>query len=111
MGQKEMFAVLSYEEARPGMDEGVRYIADQLELLLALPLSPRDALDEWYKRAREFERSMSSRSPGIEIPHDVWHFLADADIRSRADESAYRDSQEDLVRRFISELRRLDITG
>jgi len=41
----------------------------------------------------------------IEIPHEIWHFLSDADICSKPNELEYREVQERIVRDFIVSLR------
>jgi hypothetical protein len=78
------------------------FVASSLEALLKMPLIARDDLQLWLAEAQKFQDQIASL--GVELPEDVWHFLADADIRSRPTEGAYRVRQEAAVRRFITEL-------
>jgi hypothetical protein len=67
--------------------------------------SPTDAgqLDAWYDRADEFQLLLKEHSALSElIPHFVWHYLADADIRAR--DPDYRALQQAQILEIISEL-------
>lgn len=86
------------------MRTGRQFFADELERLLALPLHPKEALRRWYEEARNLQKAMQQH-PEVEIPHEIWHFFSDADIRSKRKELEYRDDQERLVRGFIRSLR------
>jgi hypothetical protein len=86
------------------MRTGPQIFVDELERLLALPLQPQEALRHWYDEARNLQKAMQQH-PEVEIPHEIWHFLFDADIRSKPDELEYRDAQERIVRDFIRTLR------
>jgi len=64
--------------------------------------TPEDArqLPAWDERAREFEAVL--HSDGVlsdAIPHFVWHYLADADIRVR--DLAYRADQQATILEII----------
>jgi hypothetical protein len=64
--------------------------------------TPEDArhLPVWYERAREFEAMLRSDTGALSaIPHFVWHYLADADIRARDD--AYRTDQQAAILEII----------
>jgi len=64
--------------------------------------TPEDArpLPAWYERAREFEAMLRSDAGALDaIPHFVWHYLADADIRARDD--AYRTDQQATILEII----------
>jgi hypothetical protein len=41
-----------------------------------------------------------------DMPHEIWHFLADADIRAKPNEEKYRQMQEGVVRNYIASLRK-----
>ena len=80
-------------------------LASELERLLALPLRPNTALTHWYDEARKVEHVFRTNHPGFEIPDEIWHFFADADIRSKESETKYREIQEGLVRQYILSIR------
>jgi hypothetical protein len=65
--------------------------------------TPEDAhaLPAWYKHAREFEAVLRSDRGALSdaIPHFVWHYLADADIRAR--DLAYRADQQATILEII----------
>jgi hypothetical protein len=66
------------------------------------PTDPSE-LNDWNERAREFEQFLKMQ-PDLcnAIPHFVWHYLADADIRAR--EPQYRAGQQTKILRIASEL-------
>jgi hypothetical protein len=67
-------------------------LAAELRALMKLPLETRDDVEAWYGAAEVFEAHLDSASLVDELPHLVWHFLADADIRAR--DAKYREAQE-----------------
>ena len=70
------------------------------ELAESTPVD-RDELAAWYERARQFEAVLRSDSGALSdaIPHFVWHYLADADIRVR--DLAYRADQQATILEII----------
>jgi hypothetical protein len=68
--------------------------------------TPEDAtqLPAWYERAREFEAMLRADTGPLRdaIPHFVWHYLADADIRARDD--GYRTDQQAEILEIIMAL-------
>jgi len=70
------------------------------ELAESTPGNARQ-LPAWYERAREFESILRSDTGALSdaIPHFVWHYLADADIRARDD--AYRTDQQATILEII----------
>ena len=73
------------------------------ELAESTPEDTRE-LPAWYERAREFEAVLQSDRGGLSnaIPHFVWHYLADADIR--ACDVAYRADQQATILEIIMAL-------
>jgi hypothetical protein len=63
------------------------------ELAARSPSAPSE-LDTWYAAAKEFEDWLHARPLQIQdqVPHFVWHYLSDADIRCR--DEVYRRHQE-----------------
>lgn len=73
---------------------------DQLSQLLAKDVSSKDKLRDWYLDARHVQDSLTdSEGLGSAVPELIWHYLADADIRSK--DSTYRTQQESFVRAFL----------
>ena len=80
-------------------------LAGLLDHLLGLPLGSQDEVNAWYAKATSAEEFLDTHWPDLKvpIPHDLYHFFSDADIRAK--EPGYRASQEDDVRSFIALLR------
>ena len=85
------------------MDTALKFVADELERLLTLPLQSKGDLHSWYVEARKLESA--AKEHAVELPEEVWHFLAEADIRSKPHEAEYRALQEGTVRKCIEALR------
>lgn len=64
------------------MDEGTRYLIGELERLLRLPIGTKQELEAWYEESGRVQQELPARFPDLDYPHEVWHFLADADIRA-----------------------------
>jgi hypothetical protein len=72
-----------------------------LQTLAAKPVTNRKQLAEWRKEADRFEESLTPEQADA-VPHFVWHYLADADIRLRNAE--YRADQERRLLVALEEL-------
>jgi hypothetical protein len=83
--------------------EAARYLATEIERLMALPLSTKAEVDHWYSECGKVQRVLIKQFPEFEFYHEVWHFFADADIRARDD--SYRDRQHGLMSDYITRLR------
>jgi hypothetical protein len=57
----------------------------------------------WYAESERVQREVPQRYPDLEYPHEVWHFLADADIRAR--DAGYRQDQEKIMTDYIRRAR------
>src|SRR5688572_11586267 len=65
----------------------------------------RDELRKWYVQARAVEDDLTA--PGglsADVPHFLWHYLADADIRLK--DKDYADLQQRRMQLFLQHLRR-----
>jgi hypothetical protein len=93
------------------MATSLHEIAGRLRELATV--SPRSAgeLQAWYAAAKEFEAWLSARPAQLvdRVPHFVWHYLADADIRSK--DEAYRRHQERELAVILAELEEGDREG
>ncbi len=85
------------------MDEGTKFLVTRLERLLSLPLDSKSEIDAWYAESQKLQRELPERFPDLEYPHEVWHFLSDADIRAR--DAGYRQYQEQIIRDYIRRAR------
>lgn len=72
-----------------------------LEELRRLPLTSKAELKAYYRRVREID--LRSRALRSEIPHLVWHYTADGDIRLK--DPAYAVIQERELDEALKELR------
>lgn len=85
------------------MDEGTQFLVTELERLLSLPLDSKSQIEAWYAESERVQRELPERYPDLEYPHEVWHFLADADIRAR--DAGYRQYQEKIMADYIRRAR------
>jgi hypothetical protein len=85
------------------MDEGTQFLVTELERLLSLPLDSKAQIEAWYAESERVQRELPERYPDLEYPHEVWHFLADADIRAR--DAGYRQYQEKIMTDYIRRVR------
>ena len=72
----------------------------KLAELLSTNVQTKTDLEQWYARAHSVDHLATSSS--VELPHLVWHYLADADIRFR--EHQYGQEQIAAVKLFIESL-------
>jgi hypothetical protein len=84
--------------------EAADYIAAELERLMALPLSTKSDVEQWYSERDKTQQALKERFPRFEFWHEVWHFFADADIRAR--DTGYRDRQHRRMSDYVTFLRR-----
>jgi hypothetical protein len=69
--------------------------------LLARDASSKEELRDWYLDARCVLESLTEPGGlGPAIPEMIWHYLADADMRSK--DPTYRDQQEAFLRAFLA---------
>jgi hypothetical protein len=62
--------------------------------------SERDGSSAWYAQAREFQLFIVQQA--VPVPHFVYHYLSDADIRVRSE--SYRSMQQAQVLDVIRQL-------
>jgi hypothetical protein len=72
-----------------------------LQALAAQPLTNRKQLAAWRLEADRLEKSFTPEQADT-VPHFVWHYLADADIRLR--NSGFRADQERRLERVLRDL-------
>ncbi len=70
---------------------------------MALPLVGKSEVEQWYSERDKTQQVLKERFPSFEFWHEVWHFLADADIRAR--DTGYRDYQHRLMTDYVAFLR------
>jgi hypothetical protein len=75
-------------------------IAGQLRKLVAQPAVSRAEVEAWCDQAEQFRAYVRERHPEVELPHVVYHYLSDADIRARDPE--YRTDQDRRIANVIS---------
>ena len=85
--------------------EELNFVADSLaDLQRFAPCSKRE-LKQWYESAHQLENALVARAGFSEkLPHFVWHYLSDADIRLK--DSDYAEHQGRIIGRLIESLRR-----
>lgn len=82
------------------IDEKNLVLACLWRLLESEPAS-EEQVPGWYQRAQFIKNVIRSSSYEIGVPHVIWHYLDDADIRIR--DSRYAEAQVLAVRRSIDE--------
>ena len=85
------------------MDDGTRYLVDELERLLNMPIDSEQELNTWYAESKRIQKELPDRFRALDYPHEIWHFLADADIRSR--DPGYRQYQERIIADYIKRVK------
>ena len=77
------------------------FLISALQTLAARPVTNRKELAAWRLEADRFEESLTPEQQGT-VPHFVWHYLADADIRLR--NAGFRADQERRLQQVFREL-------
>jgi hypothetical protein len=83
--------------------EAATYLAAQLELLMALPLTSPIDVECWNQECDSVQQILEEQFPRFEPFPEIWHFFSDADIRCR--DSGYKDHQHRLMSEYIHNLR------
>jgi hypothetical protein len=89
--------------------ETLHELAEGLRTLAVTPVSNRAELDAWYAAAKRLQDWMSAHAPELSgaVPHFVWHYLADADIRLK--DSLYEVDQTRQLMEIVQALERGEI--
>lgn len=91
-------------EQEPRGAEGISRLSEILERLLALDEAGDAEGKEWGDLVAEVQsRVRGDRALDRRLPHAFWHFVADADIRSRDRE--YAEQQRAQIQRWLEEVR------
>lgn len=81
---------------------GPRELARDLTRLLELPAQTKEELSAWYEAASTLEERIQASKELRHLPHSLWHFFSDADVRSK--DARVREQQYEQVRRHIAVL-------
>jgi hypothetical protein len=81
---------------------GPRELAHDLRRLLDLPAQTKAEQARWYKEAQGVQDRIKASTDLGGMPHSLWHFFADADVRAKV--PAIRDAQVEQVRKHIAVL-------
>lgn len=73
----------------------------RLQMLLKSEPTSVEQISDWYRSAETLKLALQSGSSEINVPHVIWHYLDDADIRFR--DRAYAEDQISAVERSIEE--------
>ena len=86
------------------MDTTLEQIAQHLRELAARSPSVPQELEAWNSAATDFKKWLSAQPAGIldQVPHFVWHYLDDADIR--CNDEIYRRNQEQELAAVLNRL-------
>ncbi len=80
------------------MSTNLHEVVERLHRLAAISPTSTGELKTWYAAAQEFRDWLSTKPAQLidRVPHFVWHYLDDADIRSK-DEVYRRDQERELA--------------
>ncbi len=78
-----------------------QFLISALQSLAAQPLTNRKELAAWRLAAGRLEESLTPEQADA-VPHFVWHYLGDADIRLR--NAGFRADQERRLQQALREL-------
>lgn len=78
---------------------GPEELARDLQRLMDLPAQTKAEQSIWYEEAWAVQKRIQSTKALHDIPHSLWHFFSDADVRAKAPE--VREQQFEQARRHI----------
>jgi hypothetical protein len=80
----------------------VRELKTALRALDALPLTNKEEVGAWYAASGAFQKRLRTDWNSIydSLPHELGHYLSDADIRAK--DSAYADYQRKLLTSLLA---------
>ncbi|GHH00864.1 hypothetical protein [Comamonas sp. JC664] len=81
---------------------GPHELARDLQHLLGLPAHTKEEQGRWYAEAQTVQDRIKASEKLLCLPHSLWHFFSDADIRAK--EPDIRDAQFKQVRAHIAVL-------
>lgn len=82
-------------------DERTSAVA-RLRMLLKSEPASVEQVAEWYRQAESLKRVLQSSAALTSVPHVIWHYLDDADIRLR--DRAYAQEQIMAVEESIQNM-------
>jgi hypothetical protein len=88
-------------EVMPPASTDVLELRRQLIELFDTQPQSKDELEPWYAKSQETAEFAISKSIGMHLPEIFWHWLADADIRSREPDSGYTHIQNTQMQELI----------
>ena len=81
----------------------VKALAEALSELVAFVPSNKDELKQWYDRAWDLKaQHLKGGEDYLDVPHFLWHYLSDADIRMKDDK--YAEMQDLRMKRMLEYL-------
>ena len=80
--------------------EQIKQLGEALAALCEFVPSSKYELNQWYDQAQHL---IDGPLKVIGVPHFLWHYLSDADIRMKDDE--YAEMQNDRVKTLLQHLR------
>jgi hypothetical protein len=80
----------------------VRELKAALRALDALPLTKKEEVESWYAASEVFQKRLRADWSSIydSIPHELEHYLVDADIRAK--DPGYARYQRDLLASLLA---------
>lgn len=100
-----MFGKGKNSEREPGFSrKAADYLARELDRLVSLPIANDAEVKHWYSECGQVQKRLIRKFPEFEFNEEVWHFFADADVRSK--DANCRERQHRLISDYITRLRR-----
>lgn len=80
-----------------------RRIFSSISDLIEMEPASEKEMRDWYDKAKEVKSLMELDKGDIQVPHALWHYLDDADIRMK--DRSYAESQilqiKELLRNWV----------
>lgn len=75
-----------------------KILASVFDLIQMEPASEREMI-VWYERAKEVKSLMELDKGDLQVPHALWHYLDDADIRMK--DQRYAEAQISQIKEAL----------
>ncbi len=96
--------VSDFELARTRCKEGRQFLADELEKLLAIPVTTEADMIAWVTAGKQLRQTLRVRYPDVQVEGHIYNFLSRVGVETRRRDPGFRRQQENIVRTYIAEV-------
>jgi hypothetical protein len=97
--------VSEFALARTRCKEGRQFLADELEKLLAMPVTTEADMTAWVTAGKQLRQTLRVRYPDVQVEGQIYNFLGRVGVETRRRDLGFRRWQENIVRTYITEVR------